>query len=126
VGEAFNVTADAVSARYYVEALAEIVGEEADVVLVPEAMVDGLAPPAPYNHRFQRFMHSMLGTDKARRVLGVEPRYDFVAGHRQTYGWFMAEGLDRLEEPLRDPVWNVSWDFDREAEIAAAIRGGGS
>jgi len=123
VGGTFNITADAVSALHYVHTIAEIVGAEPDVCFIPEAVLAGLRHPLPFNHRFQKVMHSVLSIDRARRVLGFEPRYDFAAGNRQTYQWFLAEGLDRLEGSLSDPVWGVSWDFAAEAALAAAIRG---
>ena len=124
VGRGFNVTADAVTALHYVRTLAEIVGVEADVCFVPEAVLATLGQPPPFNHRFQKVMHSVLSIEAARSVLGFQPRYDFAAGHRQTYRWFLDEGLDRLEGTLSDPVWRMSWDFDREASVAAAIRAG--
>ena len=36
--------------------------------------------------------------------------------------WFLAQGWADLTEPLRDPVWGASWDFDAEAELAARLR----
>ncbi len=121
-GEVFNITADTVTSRYYVDTIARIVGVEPDIVTIPDHELADIGRPLPFNHRFQKVMHSMLGIDKARRVLGFEPAYDFERGHRATYEWFLAAGLDRLEEPLTDPVWNMSWDFAREAAVAARIR----
>jgi len=122
IGGAFNVTADAVTALHYVHTLAGIVGVEPDICLIPEAALAGIEGPPPFNHRFQKVLHSVLSTRRAREVLGVVPRYDFAAGHRQTYEWFVEQGLDRLTGSLADPVWGVSWDFEREARIAASLR----
>ena len=122
IGGTFNITADAVTALHYVRTIGEIVGVEPDICFVPDSMLAGLGQPPPFNHRFQKVLHSVLSIERARRVLGFAPRYDFAAGNRQTYEWFRAEGLDGLRTNLADPVWGVSWDFDREAEIAAAIR----
>ena len=123
VGGTFNVTADAVTALHYVRTIGEIVGVEPDVCLIPDAVLAELDGPPPFNHRFQKVLHSVLSTDRARDVLGVVPRYDFATGHRQTYEWFLEQGVDRFTGSMADPVWGVSWDFDREARIAAAIRG---
>ena len=81
-----------------------------------------LVPPLPFNHRFQKLLHAVVSCDKARRVLGFEPRYDFEAGHRQTYAWFKAQGLDWFAQPMYDPTWNISWDFAREAHLLESLR----
>jgi nucleoside-diphosphate-sugar epimerase len=122
VGEIFNITADSVTSRYFVETIAAIVGVEADIVPVPDELAATLREPLPYNHRFQKLLHAVVSCDKAKRVLDFEPRYDFAAGHRHTYAWFLAQGFDRLQTPLNDPTWNVSWDFAREAELIARLR----
>ena len=122
VGGAFNVTADAVTALHYVRTIGEIVGVEPDLCLIPEAALAGIGQPPPFNHRFQKVLHSVLSTRRARDVLGVVPRYDFAAGHRQTYEWFLEQGTDRFTGSNADPVWGVSWDFEREARIAAGLR----
>ncbi|MCB1749912.1 MAG: NAD-dependent epimerase/dehydratase family protein [Gammaproteobacteria bacterium] len=121
-GEIFNVTGESVTARHYVDTLARIVGVEPDIVAIPEDVLATLTPPLPFNHRFQKLLHAVMSIDKARRVLGFEPAFDFEQGHRQTYAWFLEQGFDRLAQPLNDPVWNVSWDFAHEAAVAAAIR----
>ncbi|MEZ5233641.1 MAG: NAD-dependent epimerase/dehydratase family protein [Acidimicrobiales bacterium] len=125
LGQTFNITADAVTALQYVQTIAGIVGVQPDVRFVPEPMLPSLGQPPPFNHRFQKVLHSVLSIERARRVLGFEPRYDFAGGHRQTYEWFLAEGLDRADAAWSDPVWNMSWDFDREAGIAEAIAAAG-
>ncbi len=122
VGEVFNITADSVTSRYFVETIAAILGVEADIVLVPDAVAAELREPLPYNHRFQKQLHAVVSCDKARRELGFEPHYDFEAGHRHTYEWFLAQGLERMEQPLNDPTWNVSWDFEREARLIETLR----
>ena len=123
VGEIFNISAEAVTARYFVEAIAAIMGVEAEIILVPDAVLATLSAPLPFNHRFQKLLHAVVSSDKARRVLGFEPHYDFVSGHRHSYAWFMAEGLDRMARPLNDPTWNISWDFAREAQVIERLRG---
>ena len=124
VGETFNITADSVTSRHFVETIAAIVGVEPDIVLVPDAVTEGLKAPLPFNHRFAKLLHAVVSCDKARHVLGFTPAYDFEAGHRQTYAWFLEQGLDRLAQPLNDPTWNVSWDFEREARLIESLRDG--
>jgi len=123
VGEIFNITAEAVTSRYFVETLAAIVGVEPDILLLPDAVTAQLTAPLPFNHRFVKLLHAVVSCDKARRLLGFAPTYDFEAGHRQTYAWFLDQGLDRLTQALNDPTWNVSWDFAREARLVETLRG---
>ena len=73
--------------------------------------------------------HVLLYTDLANATtnrlyprLGFRPRYDARSGHVQTYEWFLGQGWAERTEPLRDPVWGASWDFDAEAELAARLR----
>lgn len=122
LGEVFNATAEAVTTRHYVETLAAIVGCVPDVVAVPD---DALAtlPPGVFGHLFADRHHAVLSTDKTFRQLGFEPRYDFRRGHEQTYEWFCRQGWGDLTEPLVDPVWRATWDFDAEAAAAATLRG---
>jgi nucleoside-diphosphate-sugar epimerase len=122
LGEVFNICADSVTSRYFVETIAGIMGVEADIVMLPDAITATLEAPLPFNHRFQKSLHAVVSADKARRLLGFESRFDFAAGHAQTYEWFMAQGLDRVATPMNDPTWNVSWDFAREAEVVARLR----
>ncbi|MCC6708508.1 MAG: NAD-dependent epimerase/dehydratase family protein [Gammaproteobacteria bacterium] len=125
LGEVFNICADSVTSRYFVDTIAAIMGVEADIVLLPDDITATLEPPWPFNHRFQKSLHAVVSTDKARRVLGFESRYDFAAGHQHTYEWFMANGLERMSAPMNDPVWNISWDFAREAEVVKRVRESG-
>lgn len=121
-GEVFNATAGAVTSRRYVDTLAEIVGREANVVMVPDDALADL-PRGVFGHLFSDRHHAVLSMDKARHVLGFEPRFDLREGHRQTYEWFCAQGWTDLDHPLVDPVWRASWDFDAEAVAAATLRG---
>jgi hypothetical protein len=49
------------------------------------------------------------------------PRFDLATGHADTYDWVRAEGHDQLSQPLVDPVWKATWDFEHEAAIAGRI-----
>ncbi len=122
LGEIYNVTAEAVTTARYVEVLAGIVGVEADVVLVPDAMLLDLATPV-FGHLFGHRHHAVLSNAKARHQLGIEPSHDLRTGHEQTYEWFRQQGWSgRGADPLVDPVWRATWDFDAEAEIAGRLR----
>ena len=122
LGEAFNVTADTVTATHYVQTIGKIMGIEAETINIPDDVLTTIKPPLPFNHRFQKIMHTVLSIDKARTVLGFTPKYDFEAGHRQTYAWFLDQGLDKLDVPMVDPTWQVSWDFEQESELIAKLR----
>jgi nucleoside-diphosphate-sugar epimerase len=121
-GEIFNITAEAVTVNEYVRVLSEIVGKPADVVELPPDVLPEIGKPV-YNHLFGKAHHGVLSTEKAERLLGYAPRYDFRSGHQQTYEWFTAQGLQDTDEPLMDPLWFASYDFEREAELAAQVRG---
>jgi len=121
-GEVFNATAEAITTRRYVDTLAEIVGREANIVPVPDQALATLAPGV-FGHLFSDRHHAVLSMDKARRVFGFEPHFEFRSGHQQTYDWFCAQGWNDLDQPLVDPVWRASWDFDAEDSAAAVLRG---
>jgi nucleoside-diphosphate-sugar epimerase len=121
-GQVFNITAEAVTTRRYVDVLADVVGAEPDVVEVPDDRLDDL-PAGVYGHLFSARHHAVLSTDKARHLLGIVPRYDLRSGHEHAYEWFRSQGWHELDRPLADPVWRASWDFDAEAAAASALRG---
>ena len=118
LGEVFNVTAEAVTSRHYIDVLAAIVGVDADVRMVPSSTLDGIAGGV-FCHLFSDRHHAVLSTDKARRLLGFQPTFGFESGHRDTYRWFCDQGLADLDHALADPVWHASWDFAAEAAAAA-------
>jgi nucleoside-diphosphate-sugar epimerase len=126
-GEVFNISADAVDVNRYVAVLADVVGEEPDVVYVPDERLEALtAPDSPplYSHLFAVRHHASVSIEKAQRLLGYRYRYDLRLGHQQTFAWFREQGFDHLDGPLVDPMWKASWDFDAEAAAAARIRNG--
>ncbi len=96
-------------------------GAEPDVVLVPDDVLASVSQPV-FGHLFGVRHHAIASIDKARRLLGFQPRYDFTAGHRATYEWFRAQGWEEATDALRDPVWGASWDFEAEADLAAKLR----
>ena len=120
LGEVFNVTNEGITTRRYVDTLAEIVGVEPNVVMIPDDRLADM-PAGVFGHLFGTRHHAVLSIDKARRLLGFEPVYDFVRGHRQTYEWFTAQGWASLDHSLADPVWRASWDLDAEARAVEML-----
>ena len=119
-GEIFNVTAQGVTVQRYVETLAEVVGTEPIVVEVPDHMLANIATPV-FGHLFGAAHHAVLATDKAHRLLGDAPRFDLRSGHEDTYAWFLQQGWANQVEPLVDPMWRATWNFEAEADIAARV-----
>lgn len=117
-GEIFNVSTSAVSTRRYINTLADIVGVEPKVVDVPDDVLKSVTMPI-FGHLFGARHHAELSTAKADALL--QPRYGFRDGHQATYQWFLSQGwADRLQ-PLVDPVWRATWDFDAEAAVARQL-----
>lgn len=127
-GEVFNVSGESVDVNRYVAVLADVVGAEPDVVAVPDDVLSqlGTAGAAPaFGHLFKVRHHAMVSTAKVERLLGVVPQYDLCRGHAHTYEWFRAQGYEQLTQPLADPVWKATWDFEHETAIADKIRSRG-
>lgn len=122
VGEIFNATADAISSLDYVRVLASIVGVEPNIVMLPDDLPSGF-PRGVYGHLFGSSHNGVLSMTKAERLLGYQPRLAFEDGHRQTYEWFNAQGWAELTEPLSDPVWRSSWNFEAEDQACAMLTG---
>jgi nucleoside-diphosphate-sugar epimerase len=120
-GEIFNVSAEAVTSRRYVQTLAEIVGVEPDIVEVPDTELGSITTPV-FGHLFGVRHHAVVSMAKAREMLGFHPRFDFRRGHEATFDWFEAQGWADRTESLVDPVWRATWDFDAEAAVAARLR----
>ena len=120
LGEVFNVTAEAVTSRHYIDVLSAIVGIDADVRMVPHGTLSVL-PGGIFCHLFSDRHHAVLSTDKARRLLEFKPKFGFESGHRDTYRWFCDQGLADLDHALADPVWHASWDFAAEAAAAEQL-----
>jgi nucleoside-diphosphate-sugar epimerase len=127
-GEVFNVSGESVDVNRYIAVLADVVGVAPDVVHVPDELLPELSepgmPPA-FGHLFKLRHHAMVSTAKARQVLGVEPSFDLAGGHSHTYDWFREQRYEQLSQPLVDPVWKATWDFEHEAAIADRIRSRG-
>jgi nucleoside-diphosphate-sugar epimerase len=124
-GAVFNVSSESVDVNRYVAVLARVVGAEPNVLYVPDDMLPELdaagAAPA-FGHLFKVRHHAMVSTSKLQQVLDVTPRFDLAGGHAHTFEWFRVQGYEHLSEPLVDPVWKATWDFEHEAAIAGRIR----
>ena len=101
-GEIFNVTADGVTSMRYVTTLAEIVGVEPDIVLVPDDLLPSISQPV-FGHLFGVRHHAIASIDKAASMLGFRPRFDFTSGHQATYEWFRQQGWDEATERSARP-----------------------
>jgi nucleoside-diphosphate-sugar epimerase len=121
-GEIFNITAEGVTVNEYIRVLAEIVGVTPNIVEVPSAIIPELTQPA-FGHLFAPVHHGIMSIEKAEKLLGVKPRYDFKAGHEHTYAWYKEQGWQGRTEPLVDAMWQASWNFDYEANVAKRILG---
>ena len=115
--EVVNATGQAITTAGYVRALAEIVGVEPDIRLLPDQMLGQLPGPL-FGHLFGVRHHAVLSTDKARR-LGLPAERGFVEGHRQTYEWFASSALADAPDAMSDPVWGAGYDFAAEAKALA-------
>jgi nucleoside-diphosphate-sugar epimerase len=122
VGEVFNITGESVTVNRYVDVLAAIVGEQPDVVYLPDSMLGDLPGPV-FGHLFGVRHHAMASIEKAHQRLGLTCRYDLRSGHENAYEWFRRKGYADLDGPMVDPMWRASWDFDAEAAVARRVRG---
>lgn len=119
-GEVINATGDGVTSGNYVRLLADIVGVEPDIRMVPDHLLDRPGGQL-FCHLFNARHHAMLSTEKARRDLGLPVERGFVRGHEQTYEWFRSSSLVDAPDVLSDPVWGAGYDFVAEAAVAAAL-----
>jgi nucleoside-diphosphate-sugar epimerase len=117
-GEIFNVTTGAVSTRRYVATLAEIVGVEPMVVDVPDDVLESVTMPV-FGHLFGIRHHAELSTSKSDAIR--RPRYNFRDGHEATYEWFTSQGWASLSQPMVDPMWRATWNFDAETDVARRL-----
>ena len=122
VGGVFNVTTSAVTSAAYVATLAEVVGVEPDVVLLPDHLAQTASRPL-FSRLFTPAHHGMLDPSKITRVLGHSPVYDLRAGHVQTLEWFRRSGAAVVDKAQSDPLWGRTFDFAYEAKVAALARG---
>ena len=118
-GEVVNATGQAITTAGYVHALAEIVGVEPEIHLLPDQAL-GQVPGPLFGHLFGARHHGVISTEKARR-LGLPDERGFVEGHRQTYEWFLSSPLAEAPDAMSDPVWGAGYDFAAEARALAEL-----
>jgi nucleoside-diphosphate-sugar epimerase len=119
-GEVFNISGVGVTVNEYVRTLADIVGAEPDVRLVPDELVAKLDRPA-YCRLFAARHHSLMDLTKSRDVLGLPAERSFRTGHEQTYEWFLSSPLAEAQANLDDPLWGKGFDLAYEAEVARQL-----
>jgi nucleoside-diphosphate-sugar epimerase len=118
-GQVVNATGQAITTAGYVRALAEIVGVEPEVRLLPDEVL-GKVPGPLFGHLFGLRHHGVLSTEKARS-LGLPAERGFAEGHRQTYEWFVSSRLADAPDAMADPVWGAGYDFAAEAKALAQL-----
>ena len=101
-GEVVNATGQAITTAGYVRALAEIVGVEPEIHLLPDDLL-GKVPGPLFGHLFGVRHHAVISTEKARGV-GLPDERGFVEGHRQTYEWFCSSPFADAPDAMSDPV----------------------
>jgi nucleoside-diphosphate-sugar epimerase len=116
-GEVYNITGEGVSARAYVETLADIVGVSPRILEVPTGFTDGRPI---HGHLFGAKHHGILSVRKAAEA-GLSVERGFRAGHEQAYAWFAGSGLVDAPDALSDPVWGAGYDFALEADVARRL-----
>jgi len=120
VGEVVNATGDAMTSQGYVEALAEVVGVEADLRFLPTDRLGELVGTL-HGHLFKARHHCILSTEKARVTLGLPAERGFMTGHRDTYDWFCGSELVDAPDAMSDPVWGAGYDFPAEARALEVL-----
>lgn len=116
-GEVFNVTGEGATSLQYVRTLAEVVGVEADVRLLPDALLASLDGPACCR-LFHPRHHGVLATGKPQAVLGVPQPLGLADGHRRTYDWFRASQPAESGPRRSDPTWGAGFDLAYESQLA--------
>ena len=118
-GEIINISGEGASARAFTETLAQIVGVEPNIVILP---TDFTQEKPIYGHLFGVKHHGILSVAKSAS-LGLTTERGFRKGYTQTYDWFCTTPLVDAPDQLSDPVWGAGYDFALEAKIADAVRG---
>jgi len=116
-GQVVNTTGQGCSSAEYVAQLANIVGVEPRVVMVP----DGFDASGPlFGHLFKERHHGILSLDRAH-ALGLTRERGFHIGHEQAYDWFCTSPLIDAPDAMADPMWGAGYDFALEASAAQRL-----
>ncbi|MCZ7542138.1 MAG: NAD(P)-dependent oxidoreductase [Anaerolineae bacterium] len=94
VGESFHVVSPAaLTLRGYAEAVAGWFGREANLEYLPWAAWKETVAPVEAQATYDHIAHSPCASiDKARRLLGYEPRYTSLEAVREALAWLIADG----------------------------------
>jgi nucleoside-diphosphate-sugar epimerase len=120
-GQAYNMASrEYCSDEGYVEALAEIVGVEAQKVFMSPELTDEAYRTIPYpvmQRHGVRLVdwreNSVFSTRKFEEHVGYAQEHSFKAGMAETYEWFQREGVHE----------KMSIDFTHEDAMLAKARG---
>ena len=117
-GLVVNTTGQGCSSSEYVAQLAQIVGMDPHIVMVP----DGFDAPGPlFGHLFKERHHGILSLDRANSI-GLTRERGFRVGHEQAYDWFCVSPLVDAPDAMADPVWGAGYDFAAEAAAAKRLQ----
>lgn len=112
-GQAYNVTGEEVVTQAgFVELIGEILERPVTLVHFDPALLKELAPAGlVFGQNLVYDCHAVYTSRKLRAELGLRPRYTLASGLRQTFEWYLKEGLDRRHV-----------DFTFEDRLLARIR----
>jgi len=110
VGRAYNVTnPDFTSILGAVRMMAEAVGVEPEIVLVPLELARRQRPPLV--HWGEGLVGgAVFSVERGMADLGWRPRFTIAEGYRDSYEWFASGGRDRYE-----------YDFSGDEAVLAAL-----
>ncbi len=96
-GRVYNVTGEEiVSQAGFVELIAELVDRTVDLVHFDPALLREMnATGRVFGQNLVYECHAVYTTWRVRTELGLHPRYTLASGLRQTFEWYLKEGLDR-------------------------------
>ena len=96
-GQAYNVTGEEVVTQVgFVELIGEILERPVTLVHFEPALLKELVPAGPvFGQNLVYDCHAVYTTRKLRTELDLRPRYTLPSGLRQTFEWYLKEGLDR-------------------------------
>ncbi|MBI4610060.1 MAG: NAD-dependent epimerase/dehydratase family protein [Candidatus Rokubacteria bacterium] len=108
-GQAYNVTGEEIVTQLgFVEVIAEVLERPLELTPFDPALFKELDFKGPvFGQNLVYDCHAVYTTWKLRRELGLRPRYTLASGLRQTFEWYLKEGLERrpvdfsLEDRLR-------------------------
>ena len=112
-GQAYNVTGEEIVTQAgFVEVIGEVLERPVELIHFDPALLKELKLTGPvFGQNLVYDCHAVYTTRKFRTELGLRPRYTLTSGLRQTFEWYLKEGLDRR------PV-----DFTLEDRLLARIR----